>query len=92
MLQIQTIDKRREAIALATPAKRKSELGQFMTPSVIATFMAGMFDSMRNKEIRLLDAGAGIGSLTAAFVSVNSVRAIGALAVALKSVWTSTSR
>ena len=68
MLQIQTIDKRREAIALATPAKRKSELGQFMTPSVIATFMAGMFDSMRNKEIRLLDAGAGIGSLTAAFV------------------------
>ncbi|MSP49698.1 MAG: SAM-dependent methyltransferase [Alphaproteobacteria bacterium] len=64
---MRTIDERREAIALATPAKRKAELGQFMTPGVIATFMAGMFTPLRKKKIRLLDAGAGIGSLTAAF-------------------------
>ncbi len=67
MFDIQTIDDRREAIALATPAKHKSALGQFMTPSVIARFMAGMFAPLAEKSIRLLDAGAGIGSLTAAF-------------------------
>jgi adenine-specific DNA-methyltransferase len=67
MLEIQSIDKRREAVALATPAKHKSALGQFMTPSAIARFMAGMFHPMSGKTIRLLDAGAGIGSLTAAF-------------------------
>jgi adenine-specific DNA-methyltransferase len=67
MHELDTIDQRRTAIAEATPAKRKSELGQFMTPSVIARFMAGMFSPLKGKEIRLLDAGAGIGSLTAAF-------------------------
>lgn len=67
MLDIQTIDERREIIATATPAKHKSALGQFMTPSVIARFMAKMFTPMKQKKIRLLDAGAGIGSLTAAF-------------------------
>ncbi|WP_223549274.1 Eco57I restriction-modification methylase domain-containing protein [Pseudomonas sp. A-B-19] len=68
ILAIETIDKRREAIALATPAKHKSQFGQFMTPGVIATFMGSMFSSLSKKNIRLLDAGAGIGSLTAAFV------------------------
>jgi adenine-specific DNA-methyltransferase len=63
----ESIDARREAIALATPQKHKSELGQFMTPSTIATFMASMFSPLENKNIKLLDAGAGIGSLTAAF-------------------------
>lgn len=67
MLELDTIDERRMAIAEATPAKRKSELGQFMTPSVIARFMAAMFTPLKGKDIRLLDAGAGIGSLTAAF-------------------------
>lgn len=65
---LDTIDQRREAVAQATPNKRKSELGQFMTPSGIADFMAGMFRPLKGKKIRLLDAGAGIGSLTAAFV------------------------
>lgn len=65
---LDTIDQRREAVAQATPNKRKSELGQFMTPSVIADFMAAMFRPLKGKKIRLLDAGAGIGSLTAAFV------------------------
>ena len=43
--------------------KKKSELGQFMTPSVIAEYMASLFDDHK-KEIKLLDCGAGIGSLT----------------------------
>lgn len=67
MFTIETIDERREAIALTTPAKHKSEFGQFMTPGVIANFMASMFQPLSKKNIRLLDAGAGIGSLTAAF-------------------------
>jgi adenine-specific DNA-methyltransferase len=66
MFNTQTIDDRRTEISRATPAKHKSQLGQFMTPGVIANFMASMFEPMANKAIRLLDAGAGIGSLTAA--------------------------
>ena len=47
---------------------RKAELGQFMTPESVANFMAGLF-SQRTGAIRLLDAGAGAGSLTAAFLN-----------------------
>lgn len=48
--------------------KQRSALGQFMTPSRVADFMAGLFPPPANHAIRLLDAGAGIGSLTAAFL------------------------
>lgn len=45
----------------------RSALGQFMTPKQIAAFMCSLFvDTSGN--IRLLDPGAGVGSLTAAFV------------------------
>jgi adenine-specific DNA-methyltransferase len=47
---------------------RRSDLGQFMTPPATARLMASMFET-KNKELSLLDAGAGVGSLTAAFVS-----------------------
>ncbi|CAG0991939.1 Type-2 restriction enzyme AplI [Myxococcaceae bacterium] len=46
---------------------RRSEMGQFLTPAPVARFMASMF-AARPDEIRLLDPGAGTGSLTAAFV------------------------
>ena len=59
------IDKvRREASSLLD-AQRRSDLGQYMTPSPIATFMASLFSY--NGQARLLDAGAGVGSLTSAF-------------------------
>ena len=48
--------------------ERKAELGQFMTSESVAKFMAGLF-SQRIGAIRLLDAGAGVGSLTAAFLN-----------------------
>lgn len=48
--------------------ERRSDLGQFMTPPATARLMASMFVAERD-EITLLDAGAGVGSLTAAFVS-----------------------
>jgi adenine-specific DNA-methyltransferase len=41
--------------------------GQFLTPAPVARLMASMFESTP-RTIHLLDAGAGIGSLTAAFV------------------------
>jgi adenine-specific DNA-methyltransferase len=48
---------------------RKSELGQFMTPSTIAQFMAKQFRSDRMKKVTLLDAGAGQGALSLAFAN-----------------------
>ncbi|MEK7727740.1 MAG: N-6 DNA methylase, partial [candidate division KSB1 bacterium] len=44
------------------------ELGQFMTPAPVASFMASLFRAPSTKTIKLLDPGAGVGSLTAAFV------------------------
>ena len=49
-------------------SSRKSELGQFMTPAAVARLMASMFEG-KQRDISLLDPGAGVGSLTAAFVS-----------------------
>lgn len=46
----------------------KSELGQFMTPASIAEYMASLFSDVSAPEISLLDPGAGVGSLTAAFI------------------------
>lgn len=49
-------------------AARRSQLGQFFTPPPVASFMASLFEA-RRPHLRLLDAGAGVGSLTAAFVA-----------------------
>jgi adenine-specific DNA-methyltransferase len=48
--------------------ERQVELGQFLTPASVARLMASMFD-IQGHSLRLLDAGAGIGSLTAAWVA-----------------------
>lgn len=47
--------------------KFKGKLGQFMSPSAVSMLLADMFENIEG-EHRLLDAGAGVGSLTAAFV------------------------
>ncbi|MBE9214551.1 Eco57I restriction-modification methylase domain-containing protein [Plectonema cf. radiosum LEGE 06105] len=47
--------------------KQRSQLGQFLTPAPIARFMAKRFSNLSG-NVSLLDAGAGIGILTAAFV------------------------
>ncbi len=46
----------------------KSAFGQYMTPATVASFMASLFPAPSNQNIRLLDPGAGVGSLTSAFV------------------------
>lgn len=63
----QTVDQvRQEANAQLNP-QRKAALGQFLTPVDVARFMASLF-SPRTGPVRLLDAGAGVGSLTDAFI------------------------
>jgi len=54
--------------SIKTPRDRQEALGQFLTARPIADFMASMFGPLPG-TVRLLDAGAGAGSLTAAFVS-----------------------
>lgn len=47
---------------------KRSDLGQFFTPFKIARFMASLFQDYGQQNIRLLDAGAGVGSLSIAFL------------------------
>jgi tRNA1(Val) A37 N6-methylase TrmN6 len=46
---------------------KKRELGQFMTPAGTAEFMANLFQ-LNQPVVRLLDAGAGAGALSSAFI------------------------
>lgn len=59
---------KRRTVAKATDRKKKSRLGQFMTPATVAKFMASLFEIPTKGEISLLDAGAGLGALTSAFL------------------------
>jgi adenine-specific DNA-methyltransferase len=63
-----TIEQTRLKISKNTEAGRKSQLGQFFTPARTAQFMANLFTSKDILDCRLLDAGAGIGSLSSAFL------------------------
>ena len=54
--------------ATTNPRTRQEGLGQFLTAAPVADFMASMFGALPN-VVRLLDAGAGAGALTSAFVA-----------------------
>lgn len=55
---------------LASDKTRRARLGQFFTPEPIAQFMASLFSFPQMPQtFRVLDAGAGNGMLTAAFVA-----------------------
>jgi adenine-specific DNA-methyltransferase len=64
---LSTVEQKRLQLSKSTEAKKKSLLGQFLTPEKTAAFMAGLFPDGKG-FCRLLDAGAGIGSLSAAFL------------------------
>lgn len=66
--------------AIEHPRNRQAELGQFLTAPPVADFMASMFGPLP-RTVRLLDAGAGAGSLTAAFVSRLCVGNMGVRAI-----------
>jgi adenine-specific DNA-methyltransferase len=57
-----------QSASISTARKRQGELGQFFTPAPVATFMASLFGPLP-AVVCLLDAGAGTGALTEAFVS-----------------------
>lgn len=61
-------DSIRRAISPGIALNRKSVLGQFMTPARVARFMASLFPSSELTTCTLLDAGAGVGALTCAFL------------------------
>ena len=62
-----TVEHRRLQLSKSTRAEKKAHFGQFLTPERTAAFMVGLFpDGMG--DCFLLDAGAGIGSLSAAFL------------------------
>jgi tRNA1(Val) A37 N6-methylase TrmN6 len=66
--QLDIADSVRREVAPRIAQKRKSEFGQFMTPASVARFMAGMFPPSNLQTCRLLDAGAGVGALSCAFL------------------------
>lgn len=53
------------------PREEKAKLGQFLTPAEVAELVASLFNPLSNqsRNLRLLDPGAGIGSLSFAFVN-----------------------
>ncbi len=57
----------RDEEGISLDRKRRSAIGQFLTPKPVAAFMASLFE-VGLPVIELLDAGAGKGSLTEAFV------------------------
>jgi adenine-specific DNA-methyltransferase len=61
-------DALRREVAPSLALKRKSALGQFMTPSPEARFMASLFPPTNLQNCHLLDAGAGVGALSCAFL------------------------
>ncbi|EEI0740484.1 SAM-dependent methyltransferase [Salmonella enterica] len=61
-------DSVRRQVAQRTEPKHKAEFGQFMTPSSVARFMASLFPTSTMPTCRLLDAGAGVGALSCAFL------------------------
>lgn len=60
-------DKLRARYFAVADAQQQKDLAQFLTSPHVADLMAGMFQC-RARHIRLLDAGAGMGILSAAFV------------------------
>lgn len=62
------IEKIRRAASKELDPDRRASFGQFMTPEITANFMASMFRTWPS-NIRLLEPGAGMGSLVHAFAN-----------------------
>ena len=56
----------RQQLEAGSSAEERKRKGQYFTPNPVCRFMASLF-SKPGKDFRLLDPGAGVGSLTAAF-------------------------
>ena len=65
---VDTAEKARLNLGLGADRVRRSALGQFFSPAATARLMASM-SSLSRDRVCLLDAGAGVGALTAAWVT-----------------------
>lgn len=63
----ETLEKERIAHAVETSINHKEVFGQYFTPYPIARFMSSLFPAT-DKKIKLLDPGAGIGTLSCSFM------------------------
>jgi adenine-specific DNA-methyltransferase len=71
---LETVEEMRRGVSKPLERRSRALMGQFLTPAPVALFMAGMFEA-RKPVLRVLDPGAGIGSLSAAFVAAMCRRA-----------------
>jgi len=62
------VEKITDAYIHKSSLKERKTKGQFFTPKEVALFMAGLF-TLNKQNIKLLDPGAGMGMLSAAFCS-----------------------
>jgi tRNA1(Val) A37 N6-methylase TrmN6 len=60
-------DAARVEVSRLLDGAQRSALGQYMTPASVARFMASLLE-LETEDLRVLDPGAGVGSLTAALV------------------------
>jgi len=65
---VHNVEEIRSSLNGGISSVKRCQYGQFMTPLPIACFMASLFRTRRS-IVRVLDPGAGFGSLTAAFVA-----------------------
>lgn len=62
------IEARRQSVTLQLNDRERSSLGQFFTPSSVAQFIASLPSLPMSGTVRIIDPGAGIGSLSAALI------------------------
>ena len=63
----ETLEKERMSHAVETSVNHKKNFGQYFTPYPIAKFMSSLFPAT-DRKIKLLDPGAGIGTLSCSFM------------------------
>ncbi len=63
----ETLEKERISHTIETSLNHKEKFGQYFTPYPIARFMSSLFPET-DKKIKLLDPGAGIGTLSCSFM------------------------
>lgn len=61
-------ERARQKLSVTLDPRQRSMLGQFFTPPATARLMASMGTNF-GQRVRLLDAGAGVGALTAAWIA-----------------------
>lgn len=63
------VERRRRAVSDGLSARHRARLGQFFTPPDVSEFLASLLALPERGTVRLLDPGAGVGSLSTAVVA-----------------------